>query len=375
MRVQVNSYKQNEQEFLSVILPISSILNTSEILIYGSVDGGYQRKPNPLHIKRITKYILGDKQSFIFPSSIIFGADDNIKKSISTDENGTWLEIDENKKIFRIVDGQHRIEGLREAIKQDSSLNNFPLHVIIALSKEEKRSIELQIFTDINSKAKKINTDLAELARYEYELIENQIDKENINRHIGIKTAYNLKRKSGSVWENAIKFDIHAEVAVGIIGVKLFSESISKLIDKYRKDHPISDDDPSSVIRFCNQAAEHLSQFLSEIWDNTIKQKWEFAFKKDFITDDEGAAVIIQYSKDHYLQKGIGIHSLNPIIGDIVLALGFEESKAEINKIISESKVTTNDWQTRGPFSGFNSGSGFAKVRSSILNEHPITPD
>ncbi|SKB40657.1 DGQHR domain-containing protein [Sphingobacterium nematocida] len=374
MKIQVTQYTQNNQDFLSAVFPVETILSTSEILIYGDVEGGYQRKPNPLHIKRITKYILDNKHTFIFPSSIILGADESIKNNIVTDSSGCWLKIDENNKIFRVVDGQHRTEGLREAINKDKSLAKFPLQVIIALSKESNRSVELQIFTDINSKAKRINTDLAELARFDYEILENHIDKNNINRHIGIKTAYYLKDKKESVWHNAIKFDIHAEVTIGIIGIKMFSESISKLIEKYRKDNPVDLNTVSSshLILYCNEASEYLGAFLSKIWDNVIKQKWEATFKRDFVTNDEGDIVPIYYSKEYYIQKGIGIHAINPIIGDICNEYGFNDAERNISKAINESKITTDDWRMKGPFAGFNSGSGFGKVRRAILNEETV---
>ena len=201
----------------------------SEVLVYKDDEDGYQRKPNRAHYLKIKNYIVKNHETFKFPTSIILGTDkDKIEKLIKSDPCGDYIEIDENfnEKVFRSVDGQHRIEGIREAAKEKPSLNNLLLNAIILISPSGHKSVELEAFIDINSTAKRISTDLATLARFDYEIKEKRIS-ESPTKHIATKTAFYLKEDDPlSVWSSAIKFDIHSEISLGIVGVTLFRESI-----------------------------------------------------------------------------------------------------------------------------------------------------
>jgi DGQHR domain-containing protein len=377
MKVKTILYQQNNQKFLSLTLPFGVINKISEALIYGENVDGYQRKPNKIHYNKIKNYALKERNTFILPTSIILGADkEYIEPKLSQLDGISELDIDEERKSFRIVDGQHRVAGLREAVKTDSSINDFLLNVIVVLSEPSRRSIELEIFKDINSKAKRINTDLAELASHDYQIREQKIKPEEVNRHIGIKIAHYLKeRDEENVWQNAIKFDIHSEVTIGIIGITLFTDSIKGIIDSYMKGNPFIGkiSEGEKLIEYCQAAAEVIGKFLYDIWNDIIKTKWGSAFRHDIIKNDEGNLVNILYSKDFYIQKGIGIKSINPIISDIVFQKGFSpESKEMIKDKIFTSKVKIEHWKNGGPFAGFNSESGFSKIKKMILNELPV---
>lgn len=375
-KFKVFKYSQNNQEYLSLILPLHIIAQISRVLVYGEDDDGYQRKPNKSHYNKIKKYAL-ENPDFKIPTSIILGVDKlTILNHLSQKDNDFFLDIDLSKQIFRIVDGQHRIYGLSEAAKVNPKIGEFELNVIIILSQENRRSVELEVFTDINSKARRISIDLAELAKHDYQIKEHRVISSEVNKHIGIKTAYFLKTLDGqNVWQNAIKFDIHSEITLGIIGVNMFAETIESIINKY-----LSDTNQRSLslqgkelIEYCSDAASHISSFLDSAWNKIIKEKWHSAFKEDIIMNDEGQLVKIFYRKDYYIQKGLGIKSINPIIGEIVMSRGInEKSLSELKRIITSSKVKIDHWKTGGPFSGFNSESGFSKIRKMILNEIPV---
>ncbi|RZJ47892.1 MAG: DGQHR domain-containing protein, partial [Chryseobacterium sp.] len=346
--------------------------------VYGIDEDGYQRKPNKIHYNKIKNYALKEIDNFVLPTSIILGADQDYITSISKTkaENITEFEIDINKKNFRIVDGQHRIAGLREAAVKEAAVNNFMLNVIVVVSDPKHRSVELEIFSDINSRAKRINTDLAELARYDYQIKESDVHIEEINMHIGIKTAHFLKEQEGdNVWQNAIKFDIHSEVSIGIIGITLFTDSIKGIIDSFIKNSPFKGDihNGQEVIDYCQLSANEIGKFLNNVWNKIIKEKWSIAFKQDIIKNDEGDLVNILYSKDYYVQKGIGVKSLNAIISQEVSKNGFGlETQENIKKIIFNSKVKIEHWKNGGSFAGFNSESGFSKIQKMILNAIPV---
>jgi len=374
-KLPVFEYVQNGTTFLSLIIPLSVLTKISEVLIYGIDKDGYQRKPNTVHYNRIKKYVI-ENPNYILPTSVILGGDEEEVAGMLVEENGMkYINLDDTKIAFHTVDGQHRIFGLSEAMKTKQEVATFPMNVIIVLSDRHNRSKELEIFFDINSKSKRINTDLAQLARYDYQVKETSLESINVNMHIAIKTAYILKDTQSNVWQNAIKFDIHSEINLGIIGVTIFSQSIKSIIDQYISQYPYKNAEGKSLegqllIDYCNVASGKVAEVLINAWNKIIKVKWESAFKDDFVKNDEGDLVKTQFNKDYYIQKGMGVKSINAIIGDIVLRVGInnDTSKA-IHEVIFNSKVKIDDWKNGGPFSGFNSESGFGKVKKIILNE------
>ena len=370
----VLKYQQGDTFYLSLVLPFAVLDEASEVKVYAIDPDGYQRQPNPMHYNKIKNAALDKEVKFRLPTSIILGGNESvIERYLSKDLSGSWnIEIPEGEKIFRIVDGQHRIYGLREASKKDESYSNYELSSIVILTPEEKKSIELEIFTDINSKSKRINTDLAELAKFDYQIKEKKIPKGGINKHIAIKTAYHLKTdfKDG-VWHYGIKFDIHSDNALGIIGVSIFSESIEKIIDRYLNENPeYSELEGDKLIKYCSIASDSLSKFINNIWNEVIRLKWEGAFKEDIVRNEDGEIVKVFYDKNYYIQKGLGIKSLNPLIGDVVKDFGFDGDAIQlIRNIILGSKIRISHWQNGGAFSGFNSESGFKKIKEAIKGE------
>ncbi len=375
-RIQVFEYVQNETTFISLILPLDVLVKISEVLVYGQHPDGYQRQPNTAHYNKIKKYVLTQSpKDFMLPTAIILGGDlESIKGQLEAKDECRYLTIDDSVVQFRVVDGQHRIFGLKEAARVNPAVGNFPLNVIVVLTTPQNRSKELQIFTDINSKSKRINTDLALLAKFDYQIKENRIDAKDINQHIAVKAAYALKEAKGTnIWQNAIKFDIHSEVTIGIIGISIFAESIRNIIDQYIVEHPyVIDGDElkeQALITYCEEASKSVSDFLLTLWNDIIRVKWQGAFKEDFVKNEEGDLVKIFYNKDFYIQKGIGIKSLNPIIGDVVKEMGFNESAiSKVKDTVFASKIKIDDWKNGGPFSGFNSESGFSKIKQALLN-------
>lgn len=369
MKFHLQKYKQNNQEFLIGFMTAKEIIDNSKVLIYNKDSGGYQREPNQPHINKISKYI-SENADFILPTAIVLGIDKSLVSETEVAGNFVNIEIDGSNK-FRIVDGQHRIAGLSKANNSNIDISNFPLPVIIILS--EQRSIELEIFTDINSKAKRINTDLAQLAKHDYEIIENQIKSEDVSRHIAIKTAFRLKESENSVWRNAIKFDIQTEFNVGIIGVTMFSDSIIKIVDKFKQNYDLSENNSKiDIINTCNEIANELADIIDTIWTTIIKKKWDNAFHENYQLNSLGETVLTYYNAKYYLQKGIGTKSINSFIGES-LSGKKEHTQKEIEKIrqlINASNIKSDDWMVGSTFAGYNSESGFKKIKDLFLQSN-----
>lgn len=99
-------------------------------------DKGFQRLLNHARAKKLSDYILRgqDSQDAFLPTSIFLAT----HKSIPYDVQRNILSIDtENLCPFSVVDGQHRLEGLRMAAAQDSRVLDFeiPVNIAVELSK------------------------------------------------------------------------------------------------------------------------------------------------------------------------------------------------------------------------------------------------
>lgn len=373
--IRIQRYSQNNQEYISGVFPFKVLSKLSEVLVYKQDEDGYQRLPNKTHYLKIKNYILKNFETFKLPTSIILGSDKSkIENVLKKDSCGEYIEISSNynEKLFRIVDGQHRIEGIREAAKEKDSLNEILINVIILLSPIGYKSVELEAFIDINSTAKRISTDLATLARFDYEIKEKRVSLNPI-KHIATKTAFHLKEDSQlSVWNYAIKFDIHSEISLGIVGVTLFRESIEPIVNFYidNKNFKIGNSKDAELISYYDEIAIEIANDINEIWNDTIRKKWSECFSEAIAKNEVGELKYIYYSNDYYIQKTLGVKVINGLYSEILKQTGvIDSAKLLFKDLIQNSKIMSRDWKKGGPFSGLSSEAGFSKIRKMIKNE------
>lgn len=384
--IKISRYKQNSQEFVSFNINFESLYQISTVLVYERDPGGYQRLPNELHINKIKKYILSD-EDFLLPTSIILGVDlDVLDKHLKKDGDIEYLDISNlSQNTFRIVDGQHRIKGLAKAIvgaqpHLQQKLNDFTFNVVCVITDENTRSKELQIFVDINSKGKKVSTDLAELAKYNYEIIEEKVENNisSISEHIAMKVSRELRENApNSVWNYAIKFDIHSKLNIGIIGVSSFRKSITRTIQMLIENEKpeLLNMSGQELIDECNNLAKKYKDFFVHCWDEIVLKKWSDCFEQRKVLDEYENFVSVWYSKDYYIQKPLGVKSINKLIEEIVQDSSnksIDEILPLFKSLITDSKVQIENWEIGKTFSGLNSESGFKKIRQMIKNEIPI---
>lgn len=358
-------YMQENQEFYSVVLPFHVINKISKVLIYGKDKLGYQREPIEKHYKSIKNDLIAGA---IIPTSIILSADKEYLNKIcekwSENDNIVSLNFGEEEQ-FRIVDGQHRLKGLEEAAKSDSKFNDFMLNVIILATNSSNRAIEINIFRDINSKAKRIRTDLTMLATYNYQLLGKQeIAEDDIVEHTSVKVAYYLNEVLDSVWKNGIKFEIHSESSLGIIGVSAFTNSIAGMVRKYVQQNS---NENSDLMEYTDRAAKEIANFVNNAWW-IVHSNWKGCFTSVINLSKEVEGHILHYYDDgYYIQKTTGTNALNSILNSFIQEDNFTlQALNNFETFINNSPITVDDWKIGGVFSGLTSKSGFKKAREII---------
>lgn len=378
MKIPIIKINQNDNNIFSAVIPFAILKTNSKALIYGKDPGGYQREPDERHFLKIKKYIL-ETEKFSFPTAILLGLDFDLFQEIYDDG---YIQIDPEslKPIFRIIDGQHRLRGILEASLERGELDYLELNTVIVVTNRNERSREMEIFHTVNSTTKRIKVDLIQLAKYEYQIIEGKLDFKDLNDHISMQVAKFLNEDKNSIWYNAIKFGIHDELKVGIIGVAAFMESISTIVNCYINSKDLKKDD---LIPFSRDIASHIKEFINGIWNEIIREKWYRCFKEDAITlfDYDEEIKDFVYDSSYYIQKNLGAKSLNGLLGQVLneakkqsgqrtISLEFEElCKIKISDIIFRSRVMDTDWLIGKTFSGYSSESAYSKVGKMITGE------
>ena len=98
-----------------------------------SNDKGFQRLLNKSRAKKLADYVVKgqDTNDAFLPTSVFLATD----KSVPFDEQSNCLTIDTQViGPFSVVDGQHRLEGLRMAAERDARVLEFQVPVNIAIN-------------------------------------------------------------------------------------------------------------------------------------------------------------------------------------------------------------------------------------------------
>lgn len=118
-----------------------------------------QRRINEIRIPEIKRYILDNRDTYVF-SALSASIDGEFRFiSFNSDDVGI-LEVD-MQSIFLINDGQHRKAAIEAAMKEDSTLSNETISVVFFRDDGLARS--QQMFTDLNKHAVKSSNSLSTL--------------------------------------------------------------------------------------------------------------------------------------------------------------------------------------------------------------------
>jgi DNA sulfur modification protein dndB len=119
-----------------------------------------QRKLNEARIPVISKYILDNRDSYVF-SALAASIDGKYRFEESGKNSDTGiLEVSMDAR-FLINDGQHRKSAILAALKEDPTLGDETISIVFYSDKGLMRS--QQIFTDLNKNAVKTSNSISEL--------------------------------------------------------------------------------------------------------------------------------------------------------------------------------------------------------------------
>lgn len=127
--------QQGTLSLFATAIPVKELLQPGfysvDTLDPDNNEKGYQRLLNTARAKRLADYVVvgQDTQDAFLPTSIFLATD----KQLYLNESNNTLTIDTDAiGPFSVVDGQHRLEGLRLAAAKDERVLSFELPVNIA---------------------------------------------------------------------------------------------------------------------------------------------------------------------------------------------------------------------------------------------------
>lgn len=119
-----------------------------------------QRKLNEARIPVISKYILENRDSYVFSAlAASIDGEYRFEKNEKNPDTGT-LEVSMDAR-FLINDGQHRKSAILAALKEEPTLGKETISIVFYADKGLVRS--QQIFTDLNKNAVKTSNSISEL--------------------------------------------------------------------------------------------------------------------------------------------------------------------------------------------------------------------
>ena len=178
---------------------------------------GMQRLLNTARARSFGKDILGayEYDEAFLPTSVFLATGGVISYDESTKELFFESTPDAGICPFDIVDGQHRIEGLKMAAKENKRLRNFPISTIIAHEMTEAERM-LQ-FVTVNTKQQPVNEGVAQhiIARftgmdgleqlpYLPQWLERQV--KTGDNELALRIAKFLNDEDSSPWRGRIRF-------------------------------------------------------------------------------------------------------------------------------------------------------------------------
>ncbi len=198
---------------------------------------GYQRLLNKGRAKKLADYIVAGQETkdVFLPTSIFIATNKNI--AFNPTNNTIEIDIDEIGP-FNVVDGQHRVEGLKMAAEKDQRVLEFEVPVNIAI----KLPVIAQMchFLIVNTTQKTVEEGVAQRIRARLTKALNVEDIPNLPKWIlnsvekgedekTLQYVDFLNTNNESPWYNKIKM-ANEENSEGSINQKSFVKAIKKYI-------------------------------------------------------------------------------------------------------------------------------------------------
>jgi DGQHR domain-containing protein len=314
-------------------MPVKELLKIYKIDIWKITDPiekrGIQRSPIPAHFRKIGKSLTNPNVSF--PTAVVLSSDlandskgsevfEGITlpkgmriRTVDTENDLVNIEIDSEQLKLQVVDGQHRIRGIEFALEKGilSPDETFNLPYVLILAQD--RYEEIQNFYSINSKAKRVATDLALQLMNEMEESDPRyhLSLPEKKKVIAVNIANTLNEDGSSVW--------YGNISQGNISTKDEIISSTSFVTSIL---------PILTIPFFNEEIKNLGSGNSDIQDyghdkaKIINNFWD-ALKRIMPS-------VFDEKTDWVIQKTPGVYILHKVFSQVLNEYFIQKGKGDL---------------------------------------------
>ncbi len=367
-RTQCIPFRQDESEFYLFKASAKDLLDISVVTHYNSDENdGYQRPPDRTHFRKIAVY-LKDHMPAILPTAILAAIS---PVQVETTPSGELLLHNQ----IRIVDGQHRILGLRAlqtgyneagSARYQQLLETYEFPIILMaedhMGDVEYSRMEVEAFININSKGKRVKTDLAESLKAEMfqKNVRDSSEYVQLDTTAELNVCNNIVRGLAkdpkSFWHDRIilgdEIDRKKPISISAFS-KAIRPTVSLCLNSLQQDGRIS----TAVLE---KEEALIAGYIDRAW-HAVCRKWPKCFSQDGVT----------YNESYNICKGIGVVPIYALFHECVsnCEANLENGLSKFINTISASNVSTSDWLVGGSFTGMSSGQAAKKIVQYLKNE------
>lgn len=349
---------QSGRTFYISVLPVSTIVSKFHRKDFTFVDWydpnkekGFQREPVQ---KRIKKMALKFKNNtdLLLPTSILLGLRGKVNYS-----NGK-ISIPENCLPLSIIDGQHRIFALKEAVEKNEAEHLLNIHLPVVILDETNQKEEMIQFYQINSTQKKIDSSLIQsiIALLKDEISISLIDTPKISYTL-IEVTKSLAKESDSPWYGHIYLAGDTKSSSHLVTQASFTSSLAPI---FKPGSPLADEYGQIAVNKAVKALKIYWEAIGDLYPEANKNKKKYSIYK--------------------VNPGItAFHTIAPHVFRIAAA---SFSKKKIVDVFKEafSNITDSEWEDVGDVTFWRVGSragsyggkgGAKKISDAIITALP----
>lgn len=364
--------KDHKHPMYLFVLEASEIINRAEPDVYrideDGVEKGYQRmpeRPRGLEFARFIEVGLS-RGDITFPGTTLLAHRGTVRAEQTNHES--W-ELVLPEKLF-VVDGQHRLLGLKIAIEELGVKGAEQIQVPVLLIDQSEELLEAELFRVINETAKKVRTDLARrilalrlqkqsLEAEKYPPLQKRSWEVNASRIIDI-----LNKDERSLWADRIQLPNQRKKPSHTIRDKSFGDSLRPLLTSY----PFSDLDPVILARGINEFWLGVKMLMDNAPDSSDEAN-PFEEHEDFVLQKAIPGVFAM----HLVLRHLWSVSTNRGQRNLKADFVYTALKEAANRAEPEARFDTRRaWRKDSVFAlygGLKGATGLAKIIIAYLKE------
>jgi len=317
---------------------------------------GYQRQPETKHWQAIAHFLANSPNPFM-PTGALLSARISEQGIIEFsplqgpgDTQFGELNIPDGRPLF-IIDYQHRWRGLKHAVEETGAVHLQDFSVPVIIIEDVSRYEEMLQFYVINSKQKRIDTDLG-LALLQ--TLAPQADEDELVNLVGpgnrfriraTRLTFNLASRPSGPWAGRIAQPHDVPKGDTVIKVKSFVDSLQPVVSRRNPCSRLDDDS--------------LLGTLVDFWEG-IKQMIPAAFVRP---------------KDYQIQRTVGVYAFHILFARHVYprcSVIRDTSPTAVQNVLQPAAakyIHDSFWSTKGPARIYVGSSGYRELAKLIAAE------